>query len=155
VNGSEESFLLCEDHDSTVMTVKKPERSEQRELWKGFLSAASFDAVAQQISRLVGQSDLSGNSIQAAVKEASVLLKDGRSLNEALWDACRLVTRPQMGEMAVQIVIRDAWMIEAVFRASQHQGRLSSVTRMPRSSSQCEMRPMLVPSISVRSVLVS
>jgi len=66
VNGSEESFLLCEDHDSTVMTVKKPERSEQRELWKGFLSAASFDAVAQQISRLVGQSDLSGNSIQAA-----------------------------------------------------------------------------------------
>ena len=91
--------------------VKKPEKREQKKLWKEYLASANTASglSEQDLSKLVGQFDLNEHSMRLAAEEAVLATKEGGSLYDALCEASRAVTRPKLGELAQQIPRGRPW----------------------------------------------
>jgi ATP-dependent 26S proteasome regulatory subunit len=104
------------------LEVKKPKKSEQRDLWKLYLGKESSHQLSGKVPRIVSQFDLNASGIQTAAREALVLAKNNGGDNDntdvsnnnnnnnnndnlfdALWKACREVTRPKISELTQQI----------------------------------------------------
>ncbi|HEV2389833.1 MAG TPA: AAA family ATPase, partial [Nitrososphaerales archaeon] len=90
---------------SVSIEVKKPEKQEQRSLWRKYLGpAGSASSLNEQgLSKLVGQFDLNEHSIRLAAANGVSAVKDGGDVYEALSEASRAATRPRLGELAQQI----------------------------------------------------
>ena len=93
------------EYGSVSVEVKKPEKREQRALWRELLGpAASASGISDQsLSRLVGQFDLNEHSTRQVAEEGLLVAKNGGDLYEALSEASRSATRPRLGELAQQI----------------------------------------------------
>ena len=87
---------------AVTLEVKKPEKSEQRQVWEMCLGEASLN-LDDAISKLVNQFDLNVSAIEVAINEALLLVKDGVDLSEALWKASCAVSRPRLSGIAHQI----------------------------------------------------
>ena len=85
------------EQGSISIEVKKPEKQEQRTLWKEFLGPATSPSSLsdQSLSKLVGQFDLNEHSMHLAAEEGISAAKSGGDLYEALCDASR--ARPARG----------------------------------------------------------
>jgi SpoVK/Ycf46/Vps4 family AAA+-type ATPase len=83
--------------------VAKPERGEQRELWKR--AVADADGV---VDRIVEQFDFGARAIEVTAAHALALSSD-QPLDAALWDACRLHARPRMEDLAQRIGSSVTW----------------------------------------------
>jgi AAA+ superfamily predicted ATPase len=93
------------DTSTVLIQVTKPSKAEQAGLWRTFLEEAKTLAVdTAETSRLVGQFDLNAQTIRSAVGEANLRVRGGAGAFDSLWDACRIVTRPRIGDLAQQIV---------------------------------------------------
>ena len=81
--------------------VAHPTKPEQRALW------AAHVAPAAAIDGLVAQFDLSA----AAIETVCGIAADRRDLDPAaaLWDACRLESRPRLDDLAQRIEARAGW----------------------------------------------
>lgn len=94
------------DPRTVTLEVKKPEKAEQRKLWKVHLPTYVDSPNEREISKLTSEFNLNADSIQAAIEEASSLTNGGEELYEALWNACRSGTRPRLSQLAQQITPR-------------------------------------------------
>jgi AAA+ superfamily predicted ATPase len=99
-----------------MLDVHKPTAGEQRVLWTNVPGAAA-EAVNGRVDALVSQFNVSTQSIQNARSEANARLnrtkgqKSGadEDVGNLLWDACRMQTRPRMGELAQRIESAATW----------------------------------------------
>lgn len=92
--------------------ISKPPFREQRAIWQQALGEAG-EGLDGSLDRLVYQFNLSAPVIRAAC--AGVLAQDweaaadGRSLETALWDTCRMQSRPRLEDLAQRIEPMAAW----------------------------------------------
>ncbi len=130
---------------TTVITleVNKPKKAEQYQLWKSCLReeksegaaeastlASSYKANDLEISKLVGQFDLSSSAILTAISQALLSpresdggSRDGRNddnLFSILWETSRALTRPHIANLA-QRIIPKANMNELVLPLREKQ----------------------------------
>lgn len=89
-------------NNAVFLEVNKPLLTEQRQLWQTNIKGenSSLDAT---VSALVGQFNLNTSAIKAAAQNATLLEKEGVSLQDALWQSACVVSRPRISELAQQI----------------------------------------------------
>ncbi|MBP0003737.1 MAG: ATP-binding protein [Cyanobacteria bacterium SBC] len=100
-----------------TFTVPKLSLGEQRQVWQHAIvrtwDSLDRSAMDSGIDRLVSQFDLSVPGIEAACQAA--LSQCGRSIEnevqifEALWESCRALARPRMGNLAQPIEASATW----------------------------------------------
>ena len=99
-------------HRSTYrVEVQKPSAVEQHSLWTDYLGPAASH-VNGELERLVSQFSLGSDAILDATEIASQSLKVNGETNvpvEALWDACRMLARPRLDDLAQRIVPAATW----------------------------------------------
>jgi hypothetical protein len=103
-----------------VFDVKRPAPREQHALWQHALGAA-YERLEPAIDRVVAQFDLGTQAIAASaavVKHRSEL--SDAELEQALWDACRSQSRPQLDGLAKPIMAHAGWD-DLVLPAAQQQ----------------------------------
>ncbi|HJV61281.1 MAG TPA: ATP-binding protein [Albitalea sp.] len=92
--------------DSHAVEVRKPSAGEQHDAWRSALPAAWPGDRAERDARLLaGQFDLSLADIHAASTAAA----DGDARIDAVWDACRQLTRPRLDALAQRIEPKATW----------------------------------------------
>jgi AAA+ superfamily predicted ATPase len=102
------AFLSTSQHwqqDSFMpaVEVSKPTKREQRLLWESLLGS-SDEQLADVISLVLNQFDLSGASIQSAASDAVMAMSSGEEdPRAALWAASKKVARPTLSELAKRI----------------------------------------------------
>jgi AAA+ superfamily predicted ATPase len=87
--------------------IKKPLKSEQREIWKEYLDEQYPDTIDDsEISRLVSQFDLNSSAICTAASEAILSLErdDPNLLDLSVWESARATAGHRMGDLAQQIL---------------------------------------------------
>ena len=92
------------------MDVGRPSAAEQRTLWRNALGPLAQE-LNGQIEVLTTQFDLGAQEIQATGAE---LLADASRMDEevtgaALWDACRVRSRPRLDDLAQRIAPAASW----------------------------------------------
>jgi hypothetical protein len=90
------------------LDVDKPNAAEQQALWRGALEPLAQD-LNGQIEMLTGQFDLGVREIQAASAELLAGASDKRVSGTALWDACRVQSRPRLEDLAQRIEPAARW----------------------------------------------
>ncbi|HEX3250332.1 MAG TPA: ATP-binding protein [Pyrinomonadaceae bacterium] len=89
--------------------VHKPSALEQRSLWIDFLGPAASQ-MNGDLERLVSQFSLGSDAILDASELAHQNAPDeGPSSVTAVWDACRMLARPRLDDLAQRIVPAAAW----------------------------------------------
>ena len=90
---------------TVAFDVGRPTRPEQRDLWATALGerAATLNG---HVDRVTDQFDLSGPAIRAASLRA---LDATRPTADALWDACRVQARQELGGLARSVEPRATW----------------------------------------------
>jgi hypothetical protein len=103
-----------------VFDVKRPAPREQHALWQHALGSA-YVRLEPSIDRIVAQFDLGTQAIaaSAAVVKHRPDLSD-TELEQALWDACRSQSRPQLDGLAKPIAAMAGWD-DLVLPAAQQQ----------------------------------
>jgi hypothetical protein len=94
--------------------IAAPTQREQRALWSERIAAtrlvtaepASDRPMAAAIDRLVAQFDLGAGAIEAACDLAAGPAAAPREAAAALWDACRVESRPRLDDLAQRIDAR-------------------------------------------------
>jgi hypothetical protein len=114
--GTREPWSFLND-SSISLEIKKPERQEQEKIWRSCLLKApnysplaggTSDLVATQISKVISQFNFDASTIKSAANEALALFSlDGNDLAKCLWEACRIITRPGLAELAQFIVTKE------------------------------------------------
>jgi len=92
------------DLHSIFIKVNKPNRTEQNQLWKAHLGSLLNDVNDQKISKITSQFDLNVHSILAACEEASLLSEHEVDTYKAIWEACRIISRPKLSDLAQCII---------------------------------------------------
>ena len=89
--------------------VQKPNATEQRSLWIDFLGPAAGQ-MNGELDRLLSQFSLGSDAILDATELArqSDHDKEHSSVN-AVWDACRMLARPRLDDLAQRIVPAATW----------------------------------------------
>ena len=103
--------------------VQKPSAVEQRSLWIDFLGPAASQ-INGELERLVSQFSLGSDAIFDASELAgqNVPLKDEKEFSVGvLWDACRMLARPRLDDLAQRIVPAATWN-DLVLPESQARG---------------------------------
>jgi hypothetical protein len=112
-------IITCRGHRHTrqrsmvTFEVHKPTACEQREIWQ--CTAGKAFNLNGQVDALVSQFNLSAHSIRSACTEAlgGLVPSEDRAssteLGEALWDACRVQTRPRLEDLAQRIEPAATW----------------------------------------------
>jgi ATP-dependent 26S proteasome regulatory subunit len=103
------------------LDVKKPSAAEQRSLWHNALGPLAHE-LNEQIEVLATQFDLGVQEIRTASSE---LLADTSGTDEeisaaALWDLCRVQSRPRLDDLAQRIEPAAEWD-DLVLPEAQHQ----------------------------------
>ncbi|MBD1909748.1 MULTISPECIES: ATP-binding protein [unclassified Leptolyngbya] len=98
------------------LTVESPTRDEQQRLWQQALGpvAASLNG---QVEQLASQFRLNASTIQTICTEvigdvhppSTVHAAQSESLGQALWQVCRIHTRPQLDDLAQRIEAIATW----------------------------------------------
>lgn len=103
--------LSLRNRSAYRVEVQKPSAVEQRSLWIDFLGPAARQ-VNGELESLVSQFSLGSD----AIFEASELAGENGSLKGeenfpvgALWDACRMLARPRLDDLAQRIVPAATW----------------------------------------------
>lgn len=98
------------NHIIVSIDVKKPQKSEQLQLWNSCLDEKMLADLrdGKTLEKLVNQFDFNASAIMSACAEACMFnQKDTRTnnfgLSERLWDASLRISRPKIGELAQQI----------------------------------------------------
>ncbi len=103
--------------------VQKPSAVEQRSLWTDFLGPAA-NQINGELERLVSQFSLGSDAIFDASELAgeSVSPEGEKDFSAgALWDACRMLARPRLDDLAQRIVPAATWS-DLVLPESQARG---------------------------------
>jgi AAA+ superfamily predicted ATPase len=103
--------------------VQKPSAVEQRSLWSDFLGPAATQ-INGELERLVSQFSLGSDAIFDASELASESVSpEGEKAFPAgaLWDACRMLARPRLDDLAQRIVPAATWS-DLVLPESQTRG---------------------------------
>lgn len=112
------SGRLPERHRPLVtFDVPKLSLAEQRQVWQTAIAKTWTDLEPQQltegINRLINQFDLSLPAIEAACQgTASQFVEGSPSASQAisaLWESCRTLARPQMGDLAQPLEVSATW----------------------------------------------
>jgi hypothetical protein len=92
--------------------VSKPSAPEQRAAWRGALGPWA-ERLNGQVELLVSQFNLSTQSIRDATLDAVVRASDGGDgepdFGRALWDACRMQSRPRLEDLTQRIEGGAGW----------------------------------------------
>ncbi len=91
--------------------VKTPRNAEQCDLWRSALGTAGAE-LDRQVDQLAAQFHLGLPAIRAAAKDAFAQLEsetNGDLLYSALWDACRMQSRPRLDDLAQRIEPAARW----------------------------------------------
>ncbi|MCX6028842.1 MAG: ATP-binding protein [Chloroflexi bacterium] len=109
-----------------TLEVGRPSAGEQRALWESSLGQAAA-ALDGRLDALIGHFSLHGPAIRAACVQAlgRVAARSGGApdrieLDAALWEACRLQSRPQLENLAQRIESAARWD-DLVLPESQRQ----------------------------------
>lgn len=86
------------------LEVKRPTAAEQRTLWRE--AVATDDALFEP---LIAHFDLDASAISAACAAALASAGAGRSLGDALWESCRVGSRPGLDGLAERIESAATW----------------------------------------------
>lgn len=103
--------------------VQKPTAIEQRSLWVDFLGPAASQ-VNGELENLVSQFSLGSDAILDAGELAGHSGPHAGERNlpaEALWDACRMLARPRLDDLAQRIVPAATWN-DLILPVSQASG---------------------------------
>lgn len=100
-----------------TFSVPKLSLAEQRQVWQSAVwriwPELERSAIAGGIDRLVSQFDLSVPAIEAACQGASsqcgLAIENSDPLFEVLWESCRALARPRMGDLAQPIAASATW----------------------------------------------
>jgi ATPase family associated with various cellular activities (AAA) len=119
------SFLFVSVRDSLRLPqrsafrveVPKPSSAEQQSIWRDALGESAIQ-VNGEIEKVVAQFNLGASDIYAASQQASAP-EDGLS-NGALWNACRVLARPRLDDLAQRIPPVASW-IDLVLPESQRR----------------------------------
>ncbi len=94
---------------ATTFDVKKPEKSEQHEIWKLALGEQT-PSLNGHVEALVAQFNLETTAIRAAGAQAIAQAREaGDDLPRLLWDACRSQSRPRLDDLAHRIEPAAGW----------------------------------------------
>ena len=104
---SRDPIHLSSKRTSIRFNVDDLERTEQENLWREALGHAAMSANGS-IHWLVAQFNLSPSAIRAASAEVLGAMDDN-DLESALWNACRVQSRPQLDDLAQRIAPSAAW----------------------------------------------
>jgi AAA+ superfamily predicted ATPase len=137
------AFLSTSEHwrqDSFMpaVEVSKPTKREQRLLWESLLGT-SDEQLADAISLVLNQFDLSAASIQSAASDAVLAMSSGEDSRAALWAAGKRVARPTLSELAKRITPK-ATMDDLVLGEREKEllrGIIASARQRLRVYEQC------------------
>ncbi|MBV6622407.1 MAG: ATP-binding protein [Rivularia sp. (in: Bacteria)] len=106
-------------HSPTItFDVNKPTAKEQRHIWNQALNRKVFQ-LNGFIDTLVSQFNLSSNTI-ASVSASTVETESNITIQNQLWNNCRLQARPQLDDLAQRIAPATGWD-DLVLPLSQRQ----------------------------------
>ncbi|BAY81524.1 ATPase central domain-containing protein [Calothrix parasitica NIES-267] len=89
--------------------VYKPTAKEQRNIWNQALKRNSFH-INGFVDTLISQFNLSSNAIEAvSINAIGYETTDVSTLENQLWDTCRIQARPQLDDLAQRILPATAW----------------------------------------------
>ena len=93
-----------------ALEVKRPERGEQRHLWQQALGELAGN-LNGHVDLLTTQFNLSSSEIYAAGAQItqSAGNKDGKAVEELLWEICRAQARPALDDLAQRRESQVAW----------------------------------------------
>jgi hypothetical protein len=95
--------------ESWTVDIAKPTVEEQREEWAKVISDCDAHG-AEDAALLAGQFNLSLSDIrQVAMSLASENGRDGQSMTERVWDACRVRVRPLLDSLAHRLELKATW----------------------------------------------
>jgi hypothetical protein len=108
---SVQDSLRLQNRASFRIDVPKPSVAEQQALWLDALGPAA-EQVNGELERLVSQFSLGVEGIHNASEQARKdMALDGDAVvnGSSLWDACRSLARPRLGDLAQRIVPAASW----------------------------------------------
>ena len=95
---------------SFAIDVEKPTAEEQCSAWVGLIKDTVTESEATGIARaLAGQFDLNLSDIRGVVAAALTFTPPDGQLQNALWDACRDLTRPSLDMLAQRLEPKATW----------------------------------------------
>jgi hypothetical protein len=96
---------------SFVADVSQPAEDEQQAAWEDLMRDEIGDVYAGMLAaRLAGQFNLNGPTIRHVAHLAlSETVRNGRALDENLWELCRASTRPQLEALAQRLDAKATW----------------------------------------------
>ena len=104
--------LHCQKRVILNIDVSKPSHQEQQHLWEQHLQTLDPE-FASVIPPLVTQFNLSRPEIEAVctrtLSRVDLTTLTPRTLQDHLWDSCRMQARPQMDDLAQRITLKAAW----------------------------------------------
>jgi hypothetical protein len=105
-------LLSCRDalpldgRPSIRIEARPPTPGEQRALWRGTLGPAA-EQLNGQIDALATQFRLGPGAISGAARQAALSAEEPDA--DALWESCRELARPRLGELALRIPSAATW----------------------------------------------
>jgi hypothetical protein len=144
--------LRAMDRPTIALEVGRPTSLEQRSLWTEALEGRISDASGAReppgpvLESLVSQFDLSATFIDEACQHLQGD-EQGEAVQHTLWEACRALTRPRMGELAQRIESSAGWeelvlpepqlrLLRELSAQVRHRARVYGTWRLGREGSR-------------------
>jgi hypothetical protein len=138
--------LRALDRPAIALEVGRPTAQEQRSLWTESLQDRAPDAPGPVVESLVSQFDLSATFIEEACQHLQGD-EQGDAVEHTLWEACRALTRPRMGELAQRIESSAGWeelvlpeaqlrLLRELSAQVRHRARVYGTWRLGREGSR-------------------
>jgi hypothetical protein len=98
----------CAHRQHAIFEIGKPTSAEQAEIWTRVLEP-EFGSLNGKVTALTSQFSLGAATISSVVKQAKRDAEGQAGLGPALWDACRVHSRPRLEGMAQRIDAGASW----------------------------------------------